>query len=247
MLALLQSRLLLNPYPPPLVGWANSHLSLTTFASRRFSQPLPSRCAFARRRFGRYEVLDFVAVLLGYAISGERTLEAFYERLSPWADVFMALFGRERLPARSTLSRFLAALSPEPVEALRTCFLKDLLARPLDKEEHVAGVWDRQGTLWIVFDVDGTREAARQRALPVSSDRPPPQRRLRPCVLLDTPAASVGKSSTHVLRRSTRTPINGWPALETPAMAGIERNCAARWQRSEATSRHTAFPKNRPS
>jgi hypothetical protein len=36
---------------------------------------------FARRRFGRYEVIDFLAVLFGYAISGERTLEAFYERL----------------------------------------------------------------------------------------------------------------------------------------------------------------------
>jgi hypothetical protein len=33
---------------------------------------------FARRRFGHFEVLDFVAVLLGYAISGERTLEANY-------------------------------------------------------------------------------------------------------------------------------------------------------------------------
>ena len=28
---------------------------------------------FARRRFGRYEAIDFVAVLFGYAISGERT------------------------------------------------------------------------------------------------------------------------------------------------------------------------------
>src|SRR6266487_1540544 len=27
---------------------------------------------FARRRFGRYEVIDFVAVLFGYAVSGER-------------------------------------------------------------------------------------------------------------------------------------------------------------------------------
>ncbi len=26
---------------------------------------------FARRRFGRYEVIDFLAVLFGYAISGE--------------------------------------------------------------------------------------------------------------------------------------------------------------------------------
>jgi hypothetical protein len=38
-----------------------------------------------RRRFGRYEVIDFVAVLFGYAISGERTLEAFYECLHPFA------------------------------------------------------------------------------------------------------------------------------------------------------------------
>jgi hypothetical protein len=32
------------------------------------------RVRFARRRFGHYEVIDFVAVLFGYAISGERTL-----------------------------------------------------------------------------------------------------------------------------------------------------------------------------
>jgi hypothetical protein len=45
---------------------------------------------FARRRFGRYEVIDFLAVLFGYAISGERTLEAFYESLQPFAVPFMA-------------------------------------------------------------------------------------------------------------------------------------------------------------
>ena len=60
---------------------------------------------FARRRFGRYEVIDFLAVLFGYAISGERTLEAFYERLQPFAGPFMALFERDRLPSRSALSR----------------------------------------------------------------------------------------------------------------------------------------------
>src|SRR6516165_3459810 len=32
----------------------------------------------------------------------------------------------------------------------------------------------------LVFDVDGTPEAARQRALPQTEDRPPAQRRLRP-------------------------------------------------------------------
>jgi hypothetical protein len=135
---------------------------------------------FARRRFGRYEVIDFLAVLFGYAISGERTLEAFYERLQPWASAFMALFGRDHLPARSTLSRFLAALDQAAVENLRTLFLKDLLARPLGKEEPPGGLFDRQGNHYLVFDVDGTREAARQRALPKTADRPAPQRRLRP-------------------------------------------------------------------
>lgn len=71
------------------------------------------RVRFAHRRFGRYEVIDFVAVLLGYAISGERTLEVFYECLQPFAAGFMALFGREQLPARSTLSRFRGPPHPD--------------------------------------------------------------------------------------------------------------------------------------
>jgi hypothetical protein len=166
---------------PSTPGWMGEVALIAHYLRKQgVLSAIAEQVRFARRRFGRYEVLDFVAVLLGYAISGERTLEVFYQRLAPWADAFMALFGREQLPARSTLSRFLAALSPEPVEALRTLFLSDLLARPLDNEEHVAGLWDRQGARWLVFDVDGTREAARQRALPKSSDRALPQRRLRP-------------------------------------------------------------------
>jgi len=133
---------------------------------------------FARRRFGHYDLIDFTVVLLGYAISGERTLEAFYESVYPFAAPFMSLFGRECLPHRSTLSRFLAALNQAAVEALRTVFLEDLIARPLEKEEKTGGLWDRQGTKWVVFDVDGTRQAARQRALPSTPDLPPAQRRL---------------------------------------------------------------------
>lgn len=57
-------------------------------------------------------------------------------------------------------------------------FLEDLLARPLEKENKTGGVWDRQGNQWLIFDVDGTRIAARQRALPSTTDLPPAQRRL---------------------------------------------------------------------
>ncbi len=59
---------------------------------------ISERVRFARRRFGRYDLIDFAVVLLGYAISGERTLEEFYERVLPFAHTFMALFGRECLP-----------------------------------------------------------------------------------------------------------------------------------------------------
>src|SRR5256886_3696006 len=155
---------------------------------------------FVRRRFGRYEVIDFVAVLFGYAISGERTLEAFYEGLLPWASAFMALFGRDRLPARSTRSRFLASLDQAAVEALRTLFLSDLLARPLVKEEQAGGLWDRAGSHYLVFDVDGTREAARQRALPCTPELPPAQRRLRP---LCAPGYTGRKRGEGVRTRTT--------------------------------------------
>jgi hypothetical protein len=136
------------------------------------------RVRFARRRFGRDVVIDFLAVLLGYAISGERTLEAFYEGLQPFAVAFMALFDRDQLPARSTLSRFLAALTQEPVEALRSLFLDDVLSRPLSKESAPGDLLDREGGARVVFDIDGTREAARQRALPQAEALPPAYRRL---------------------------------------------------------------------
>jgi hypothetical protein len=77
----------------------------------------------------------------------------------------------------------------------------DLLARCLSTEEQNAGVGDRQGHRWFVFDVDGTREAARQRAFPHTPDRPAPQQRLRP---LGAPG-STGRTRGEGVR--TRTPI----------------------------------------
>jgi hypothetical protein len=111
----------------------------------------------------------------------------------------MGLFGRDRRPSRAALSRFLAVLDQSAVESLRTLFLKDLLARPLEKEEQPGGMFDRQGTHSLVFDVDGTREAARQRALPQTADRPAPQRRLRP---LCAPGSS-GRNRGEIVRTRT--------------------------------------------
>jgi hypothetical protein len=88
---------------------------------------IQQRVRFARARFGYYDTIDFLIVLIGYAVSGEPTLKAFYERLWPFAATFMALFGRNALPCHSTLSRFLAALDQPSVEALRLLFRGGIL------------------------------------------------------------------------------------------------------------------------
>jgi len=164
--------------PSPPSGFGEVVLLVTHLRKQGVLTRISEGVRFARRRFGHYEVIDFLAILFGYAISGERTLEAFYERLQPFAVPFMALFGRERLPSRSALSRFLAALTEAPVAALRTLFLDDVLSRPLSPDKQTGGLADRVGTTWVVFDIDGTREAARQRALPQGEDLPEPFRRL---------------------------------------------------------------------
>ena len=165
-----------EPSTPP---WFGEVVLLTAHLSKHgVFNKINEQVRFARRRFGRYDMIDFLAVLFGYAISGERTLEEFYESLQPFAIPFMALFERDQLPSRSALSRFLAALTEAPIEALRTLFLDDLLGRPLTPDKQTGGLVDRVGNTWMVFDIDGTREAARQRTLPQTDDLPPAFRRL---------------------------------------------------------------------
>src|SRR5712692_9737310 len=135
------------------------------------------RIRLVRGRFGSYEPIDFLALLIGYAISGERTLADFFERLAPFGTAFMALFGRASLSQRTSLSRFLADVDRACLEAFRKLFEQDRFAEGWTPET-IGGMWDRQGRRYSVFDVDATRQAARQRALPCAPPLPPARRRL---------------------------------------------------------------------
>src|SRR5436305_1132008 len=130
-----------------------------------------------RGRFGTYEPIDFLALLIGYAISGERTLADFFERVEPFETAFMALFGRRCLPHRSSLSRFLAAVDRPCLEAFRTLFEQQSFADGWTAET-IGGIFDRKARRYLVFDVDATRQAARQRALPCDPALPAARRRL---------------------------------------------------------------------
>src|SRR5437588_6929156 len=75
------------------------------------------------------------------------------------------------------MSRFLTAVDRPCLEAFRTLFEKHSFADGWTAES-IGGLWDREGRRYIVFDVDATRQAARQRALPSAAELPPPRRRL---------------------------------------------------------------------
>jgi hypothetical protein len=189
--------------------------------------------------------LTFWPCSQGYAISGERTLQAFYQRLRPFATAFLALFGRERLPARSTLARFLAALPPEPVEALRSLFFSDLLARPLGPEEQPAGLWDRTESQWFVFALDGTREAARVSRLssntrPSCSGAPPPS---AVCSWLHW-AAAEGRSFALGPPFYKLLATSGSAHSVDRAMASHVSNYAERWPGSSSILRPIRSPQH---
>src|SRR5690348_85522 len=150
-----------------------AHHLATTGLLEAFAQQV----RLVRGRFGSYEPIDFLALLIGYAISGERTLADFFERLAPFQTAFMALFGRRDLPHRSSLSRFLADVDRPCLEAFRTLFEQQTFAEGWTAET-IGGIFDRQERRYLVFDVDATRQAARQRALPCDPTLPAARRRL---------------------------------------------------------------------
>jgi hypothetical protein len=63
----------LAPCSPPWFG--EVVLVVTHLKKQGVLTKLGEQVRFARKRFGRYEVIDFLAVLFGYAISGERLVD----------------------------------------------------------------------------------------------------------------------------------------------------------------------------
>lgn len=191
---------------PSTPAWLEE-VAVVAHAFKQFglSKAVEERVRFVRARMGTYEMIDFVAMLIGYAVSAERTLRAFSQRVRPSAEAFMALFGRAELPDPATLSRFLAVLDQPCVEALRTLFLEDLLARfPFGMPP--GGLWDRQGQRWMIMDVVGATQAVRQRALPTSSDLPPAHRRFEQVCApgpLDRKRGEVVRTRATVLQAHT--------------------------------------------
>ena len=212
--------------PPP---WLSEALLILQLArdSALLSQ-IQQTIRVPRGRMGTFEVCDFFLVLLVYAVSGELTLLALYAAMAPSVAVLAALWSRHHLPARSTLSRFLAAVTEPATEALRQVLFDDLLRNGLSGER-VGGLVDRQGTRHVVFDVDGTRQVVRQRQVIQDAQHPPVRRRLD---TLCAPGYPGRKRGELVRTRSTVQQAHTHEWLGTfgaagngDAFADLERAC----------------------
>jgi hypothetical protein len=208
---------------PP--GFAETILIAQYLRTHGLLEPITRQVRLVRGRFGRYEVLDLLALLVGYAFSGERTLQAYFERLAPFAARFMASFERGSLPHRATLSRLLSAVDGPCVDALRALCVSSSLTWGWTPETS-GGLWERAGRRYLVFDLDGTREAARQRALPQGTPYRLPRAAAMASAPQATKAGDAGKSSGPARPCCTCMPANGWALSAARAPAPI----AASWR-----------------
>jgi hypothetical protein len=212
---------------PSVPAWfAEVVIIASHLATKGLLKAFAHRVRLVRGRFGSYEPIDFLALLIGYAISGERTLADFFERLAPFEEAFMALFGRRGLPHRSrALVACLSDVDRPCLEAFRTLFQQSFIEGWT--QESIAGLWDRKGRRYMVFDVDATRQAARQRALPCDPTLPAAKRPL------DAVCASgyTGRKRGEVVRTRTTARRDAHPKIrsaptQAAAMATIVRSSA---------------------
>ncbi|MBD2309071.1 hypothetical protein H6G17_26770 [Chroococcidiopsis sp. FACHB-1243] len=162
---------------PAIPSWLSEALLVGQYWNQSgLLDRLQQQVRVRRGRMGRYEVCDFVLLLLAYAVSGVETLKLFFEQLESIKSVLMSVWQRAGCPVAATLSRFLADVDKTAVEQLRSLFEVDLLAHPIEMGAAM-GLSDRTGKRWVVFDVDGTVKATRHRALVSAPTHPQLKRR----------------------------------------------------------------------
>src|SRR5436305_4733048 len=93
-------------------------------------------------------------------------------------------------------------------EAVRTLFEQQTFAEGWTAET-IGGIFDRQGRRYLVFDVDATRQAARQRALPCDPTLPAAKRRrgCRLCSWLPRTQAWGGGAHAHHSASDAHAPM----------------------------------------
>lgn len=92
---------------PSIPHWLTEALLLSQYWKESgLLKRLQHQVQVKRGRAGRYEVTDFVLLLLAYAVSEELTLADFFKALKPVEAVLMSAWERQKCPVASTPSSF---------------------------------------------------------------------------------------------------------------------------------------------
>jgi hypothetical protein len=177
-----------------------------------------------RGRFGSYEPIDFLALLIGYAISGERTLAAFFERVEPFETAKMRALWT---PWSSS------SLQPEPLSRRRGSSLRE--KRSVRSSSGIVSQRDgprRPSAESSIGKADATLSLTSMRPVKPHANAPCPairrghqhgaawMRSVPPATAGD----SLGKWFARALRRCNCTPGTGSARMQARAMASIKVN-----------------------
>ena len=92
---------------PSVPAWFAEMVILSQYLTTKgLLEAFAHQVRLVRGRFGSYDPLDFLVLLIGYAVSGERTLSDFFQHLAPFDAAFMALFGRGSVSPSLQLKSF---------------------------------------------------------------------------------------------------------------------------------------------
>ena len=219
-----------SPIPSVPAWFGEVALVAHTLTRQGILSKISDEVRFARKRFGTFEVIDFVVVLMGYALSGEPTLKAYYERLQPFATAFMALFGRERVA--SPLERSVAFLLPWTRRVWKRCVVCSCrtrwLTRDLRRGWEVCGTGegnDGWSSIWTAPDRPHDSVLCLKVLIyPLHSGG------CKRSVRLATRGASVGKSCGRAPRSYRPIPTSGWERLGMRAMPTTEGSYSEDWR-----------------
>jgi len=147
-----------RPSVPPWL--AEGVIVVQHLATRSLLDAFAHQVRFVRGRFGTYEPIDFLALPIGYAISGERTLADFFERVEHARDCIHGLVWTPMSPSSCQRSVASSPMWIVPArDPFRTLFEQQRFAQGWTSET-IGGIFDRQNRRYLVFDVDATRQAA---------------------------------------------------------------------------------------
>ena len=122
---------------PSVPAWFAEVVILSQYLTTKgLLEAFAHQVRLVRGRFGSYEPLDFLALLIGYALSGERTLSDFFHRLAPFDAAFMALFGRAELPHRASALSFPGERRPSLLGSISHALRAVQLCRGVDERFH---------------------------------------------------------------------------------------------------------------